>query len=142
MAYSLTSVRDQLENRLVDATNLIFSTAVLDESIRAALGEISNAYGAVQTLTGLDAAAATTFADLDLNALVVGAMAYACRFRLMDKFEEASPAREQPDDLAGWTTEFMNDFLSQVTGIRLRKFQESTSTPHDQWEWDEGDDFS
>ncbi len=49
MAHTLASVRDQLENRLADSTNLIFSTAVLDESIRAALNEISNAYGTAQT---------------------------------------------------------------------------------------------
>ncbi len=78
---------------------------------------------------------------MDLNTLVVGAMAYACRFRLIGKFEEASPVRERPDDLASWATEFMQEFMSLVTGIRLRKFQESTSGPHSAWDWEEGTDF-
>jgi methyltransferase-like protein len=142
MAATLATVRDQLEYRLSDATNLIFSTAVLDEAIRAALNEVSNAYGEAVTLNGLDAAAATTFDDIDLNTLIVGAMAYACRFRLIGKFEEASPVREHPDDLANWATEFMNHFLALTTQIRLRKFQEATTGPHSAWDWEEGDDFS
>jgi len=142
MAHTLATVRDQLENRLEDATNLVFSTAVLDEALRAALNEISNAYGEALSLDGLDAASETTFDDLDLNALVVGAMAYACRFRLMAKFEEASPVREHPEDLAVWATQFMHEFLALVSLIKLRIFQESTSNPYDDWEWDEGSGFS
>lgn len=142
MAHTLATVRDMLENRLVDSTNLFFATAVLDESIRAALNEVSTAYGTALTLNGLDGAAATTFEDIDLNALVVGAMAYACRFRLIDKYEEASPVREHPEDLAKWATDFMQDFLSLTTGIRLRIFQESSNTPHAAWDWDEGDNFT
>jgi methyltransferase-like protein len=142
MAATLATVRDQLEYRLSDATNLIFSTNVLDEAIRAALNEVSNAYGEAVTLNGLDAAAATTFDDIDLNTLIVGAMAYACRFRLIGKFEEASPVREHPDDLANWATEFMNHFLALTTQIRLRKFQEATTGPHSAWDWEEGDNFS
>ena len=142
MAHTLATVRDQLENRLEDSTNLIFSTAVLDEAIRAALNEVSLAYGAAQTLSGLDGAATTTFSDLDLNALVVGAMAYACRFRLMSKFEEASPVREHPEDLAKWTETFMSEFENLIYQIKLRKFQETTTSPISEWTWDEGDDFS
>ena len=142
MAHTLATVRDQLENRLEDSTNLIFSTAALDEAIRAALNEVSLTYGSAQTLSGLDAAVTTTFADLDLNTLIVGAMAYACRFRLMSKFEEASPVREHPEDLAKWATDFMDEFMSLTTQIRLRKFQEATTAPLSAWEWDEGDDFS
>ena len=142
MAHTLASVRDQLENRLEDSTNLIFSTTALDEAIRASLNELSNAYGSAQTLNGLDGAAATTFSDLDLNTLVVGAMAYACRFRLMSKFEEASPVREHPEDLAKWTETFMSDFENLIYQIKLRKFQEATTAPISEWTWDEGDDFS
>jgi hypothetical protein len=142
MAHTLTTVRDQLENRLEDATNLIFATTALDEAIRASLNDLSTAYGSAQTLNGLDGAAATTFSDLDLNTLVVGAMAYVCRFRLIGKFEEASPVREHPEDLAKWAVDFMADFEALIYQIKLRKFQESTTSPISEWEWDEGDDFS
>jgi len=142
MAHTLTTVRDQLENRLEDSTNLIFSTAVLDEAIRAALAEISKSYGSALTLNGLDAATETTIEDVDIHALLVGATAFACRSRLMAKFEEASPVREHPEDLAVWATQFMHEFLALVSLIKLRIFQESTSNPYDDWEWDEGSGFS
>ena len=142
MAHTLATFRDQLENRLEDSTNLIFSTAALDEAIRAALNEVSLAYGSAQTLSGLDAAVTTTFSDLDLNALVMGAMAYACRSRLMSKFEEASPVREHPEDLAKWTETFMSEFENLIYQIKLRKFQEATTSPISEWTWEEGDDFS
>ena len=141
MAHTLTTVRDQLETRLEDATNLIFSTAALDEAIRASLAEISNAYGTALTLNGLDAAAATTIEDVDIHALLVGGMAHACRFRLMSKFEEASPVREHPEDLATWATQFMHEFLALATLIKLRKFQKASTAPHTEWDWDEGTDF-
>ena len=142
MAYTLATVRDQLENRLVDATILIFSTTVLDEALRASLAEISNSYGTALTLNGLDAATETTIEDVDIHSLLVGGMAYACRFRLAEKYEEASPEREHPEHLAAWATQFMHEFLSLATLIKLRKFQKSSTNPHTVWDWDEGDDFT
>lgn len=142
MAITLISVRDQLENRLEDSTNLIFSTNVLDEAIRAALNDLCNTYGSIVTLSGLDGAASTTFESLDLNTLIIGAMAYSCRTRFISKFEEASPVREHPEDLAKWATDFMEEFLSLLTAIRIRKFQKSINSPISAWEWEEGDDFT
>ena len=142
MTASLASVRDQVENRLIDASNLIFSTNALDEAIRAALGDLSSVHGSVLTLNGLDGASATIFEDLDLNTLVVGSVAYALRFRLVGKFEEASPIREHPEDLAKWATDFMSEFQALLTQVKLRLFQKSADHPHSQWEWEEGDSFS
>lgn len=142
MAHTLSSVRDQLESRLIDATNLIFSTTALDEAIRASLADLSNTHGSVLTLNGLDGAVATIFNDLDLNTLLVGAVAYVLRFRLVGKFEEASPIREHPEDLAQWATDFMNEFQSLLTQVKLRLFQNSSDHPYSQWEWEEGDGFS
>ncbi len=142
MAHTLATVRDQLENRLEDSTNLIFSTALLDEAIRAALNDLSAAYGSALTLNGLDGAAATNFDDVDLNTLLVGAMGYTCHFRQIGKFEEASPVREHPEDLANWASRFMDDFEALICSVKLRKFQESTDSPISQWDWEEGDSFS
>ena len=142
MSITLTSVRDQVETRLQETANLIFSTDTIDEALRGSLAELSGSYGAVQTLSGLDGASSTTFEEQDLNTLILGAVAYALRFRLVGKFEEASPIREHPEDLAKWATEFMNEFQSQLIMVRLRFFQESDDAPYSQWAWEEGDDFS
>ena len=142
MSATLSTTRDQVETRLQDSTNLIFSTSTIDEALRASLNELSNAYGLAQTLKDLDLAASTTFDDVDQNTLIVGAVAYALRFRLVGKFEEASPVRERPEDLARWATEFMEEFQSLLTHIRLRRFHESVDHPYSRWDWDEGADFS
>ncbi|MEA3326686.1 MAG: hypothetical protein U9R53_05180 [Chloroflexota bacterium] len=142
MTDTLSSVRDQVETRLQDPSNLIFSTDTIDEALSAALAELSNAYGSSQTLKDLDGAASTTFEDADLNTLIVGAIAYCLRFRFIGKVEEASPDREKPLDLAKYATETMHEFQSLLTHVRTRRFYEAVDHPYSQWEWDEGSDFS
>jgi len=142
LSATLSTARDQVEIRLQETANLIFSTDSIDEALRASLAEFSGPYGSTQTLSGLDGASSTSFEDQDLNTLIIGAVAYVLRFRLVGKFEEASPIREHPEDLAKWATEFMNEFPSQLITIRLRFFQNADDSPFSQWEWDEGDEFS
>ena len=142
MAATLATARDQLESRLVDSTNLIFSTATLDEAFRASIAEVSAAYGSAVTLKDLDSAASTTFDDADLITVITGAHAYALRFRMIDRFEEASPIREHPEDLAQWANDMMNEFQGLLTHIRLRRFQESIDNPYTAWDWEDGDNFT
>ena len=142
MSINLTTVRDQVEMRLQDAANLIFSTDTIDEALRAALGELSDAYGAAVTLKDLDGALETTFDDLDTHTLLVGAATYCLRFRLVGKYEEASPIREHPEDLARWATDLMEEFQALLTHVRLRRFHQAADHPYSQWEWEEGSNFS
>ena len=142
MAATLATARAQVEERLIDPTNLIYATATLDEALKAALGEISNAYGSAVALKDLDGAAATTFDDEDLIALITGAAAYALRFRTIEKYEEASPTREDLDEIARIAAVTMEEFQGLLTHIRLRRFQESLENPYTSWDWDEGDSFS
>lgn len=140
MPITLSTVRDQVEARLVDSGNLIYTTATLDEAIRAALAEMSSAYGSAQTLDDLDSATATSFDDVDLHTLCVGAVAFALRSRFFQKYEEASPDREDPDDLADAATRVMDEFLALLTHVRLRRFQEAVDHPYAVWDWDENED--
>ena len=142
MSATLATARDQVEMRLQDNANLIFSSDTIDEALRASLGELSNAYGAAVTLKDLDGALLTTFDDLDLHTLLVGTAAYCLRFRLVGKFEEASPIREHPEDLARWATEFMEEFHGLLTHVRLRRFHQAVESPYSQWDWEEGKAFS
>ena len=142
MPPTLSTARDQVEMRLQDAANLIFSTDTIDEALRAALSDLSNTYSTTVTLKDLDGALLTTFDDLDLHTLLVGAVAYCTRFRLVGKFEEASPIREHPEDLARWATEFMEEFHGLLTHVRLRRFHQAVESPYSQWDWEEGKAFS
>lgn len=142
MTATLSTARDQVEVRLQDITNLIWSTETIDEALRAALADLSTAYGTTLSLKDLDGAAATTYEGLDQNVFFVGAVAYALRFRLIKRFDQAYPSREDPDDLANGAISQMNIFQSLLTQVRLRRFSESTDSPYSLWEWDEGSDFS
>lgn len=141
MALDLTSVRNQIETRLQDSTNLIYATATIDEAIRAALLDLSTAYGEILSLDGLDLETETTFEDQDLNVLLVGGVAYCLRYRFIGIYEEATPEQARPNDLAKWATDEMHHFLSLLTLVRLRRFQETDQEPYSEWEWDEEDRF-
>lgn len=142
MTATLSTARDQLETRLQDTTNLIWSTDTLDEALRAALGELSKAYGTPVTLKDLDSALLTNYDDLDHHVLLEGAVAYALRFRLINKFDQGYPAKEDPEDIARAAAERMDHFQGLLTQVRLRKYAESTDAPYSPWAWDEGRDFS
>lgn len=141
MAYTLASIRDQVETNLLDTTNLIWSTAILDEAIRAALLSLSRIYGSVLTLKDLDTAAATTFDDLDGYVLIRGSVAYALTFRAVGRYEEATPEPKLAPSFAINAQETMQDFRALLTLTDLRRKQVASNTPHSQWEWEENGGF-
>jgi hypothetical protein len=141
MTATLTNLKTRLAEQLSNLTNLVWSSTALEEALRSSLAELSKAYGETLTLDGLDEAASTTAADIDTHALLSGALAYAIRFRVTGRFEEASPEDLQPEEMARWADETMNKFQSELTAVRMRRFQESTDHPYASWEWEEGRDF-
>ncbi|MGI6741208.1 MAG: hypothetical protein ACOX7C_06985 [Brevefilum sp.] len=141
MTITLASLHEQLETRLSDSTNLVFSKDFLDEAIRAALGDLSNTYGSSVQIKNLDGATDSTIEEADLQTFLMGAMAYALRFRLYERIEEATPVREAPDALAQLATETMNEFQALLTHVRLRRFYASIDPPYSQWTWDESCDM-
>ena len=142
MSSTLTTVRNQVEIQLCDSSNYVWSEASLDQAIRATLAEISGVYGDSLLLTGLDGAAATTIEERDVHVLIAGAVAFALSIRIFHRFEEASPVREDIDDLVKAKHKVQELYQDQIYQIKLRKFQQSTDHPHTAWEWDEGSGFS
>lgn len=141
MSATLTSAKAQLETQLSEFSTLVWSSTALEEALRASLAEISRAYGSAVTLNGLDGALITTLEEVDTHVLIIGGVAYATRFRVMGRFEEATPEDSQSEDMTRWATETMAKFQSALTQIRLRRFQESADPPYSPWDWDEGRDF-
>lgn len=141
MAYTLSSLRDQVETNLLDSTNLIWSTAVLDEAIRAALAELSRVYGEALTLNGLDLAVATNFDDQDAYVLIRGAVAYALVFRAVGRFEEATPEPKLAPSFAQDAQTTMTEFRAMLTLTDLRLKQESSNDPQGTWAWTENGGF-
>jgi len=138
MPPTLSTVRDQVELHLMDSTNLVYSTTTLDEGIRMALGELSRVYGITVTLSGLDTATTTNFDACDLYVLLIGAVAYALTFRVVGRFEQATPEPDRTAELDALAQQKMGRFRSLLARTELRRLQESASPPHSVWDWEEG----
>ncbi len=141
MTTTLATLRDWVELTLGDTTNLIWSAETLDQAVRSALAELSGVYGCALTLNGLDGATETTIEEADVQVLVLGATAYTLANRVSERFEEASPVREDIDALIKHRDKTMAAFEGQLEGVRLRKFQEAEDAPYSPWEWEEGQEF-
>jgi hypothetical protein len=141
MAPTLATLRDQVELNLMDTSNLIWSTTVLDEAIRAALAQLSRVYGELQTLKDLDAATETTFDDLDAYVLIKGAVAYALTFRSVGRYEESTPEPTLVPGFALMAEEAMAEFRSLLTLVDLRLKQTSGNTPWGDWKYTERGKF-
>jgi hypothetical protein len=141
MPATLTTAKAQLTEQLSDLTNLVWSSTALEETLRESLAELSKVYGEALSLNGLDGAVSTTFDELDTHVLISGGLAYAIRFRVMGRFEEASHEDLQPEEMARWAEAAMNKFQSELTQVRMRRFQETSDHPYSPWEWEEGRGF-
>ena len=142
MTITLSTLRDWVELTLGDTTNLIWSTEALDQAMRAALAALSGAYGATLTLNGLDSATTTTLEEGDMQTLVLGASAHALASRVAERFEEASPVREDIDALVKNRDQTMAQYQMQLEQVRLRKIQGAEDAPYAAWAWEEGEGFA
>ena len=141
MSATLSKTIQQIERRLGDTTSLIWTSAEIEEGIRAALLELSSCYGSAVTLKDLDSASITSYEAADQNVLVVGAFSYCLSFRLVKKQDEHPPTREDPDSLIKLANKEYQKFQAMLVQVKLRLFSESADAPYSPWEWDEGSDF-
>lgn len=141
MAYSVLDLREIVELHLLDATNLIWSTTIIDQAIRAALADLSHVYGHPLTLTGLDGALENNFDDLDVFVIVHGAVGYALTFRVVGRYEEATPEPALVPSVAAEAKNAMVEFRAMLKISDLRLKQTSTNPPHAPWAWTEDGGF-
>ena len=152
MALTLSTARDVVEVLLSDTANLIFSTDMLDQCLRAALSDLSRAYDESLTLNGLDGAAINTFDALDEQLILQGAVAYTLAARTAARHEQASP-EGLPASLAAFSEVCMTLFQNQLLWVqkrvaqkadlaRLTALQSASDPPYAAWQWAEGTDFS
>lgn len=141
MSLTLASLRSQLSFRLSDHHNLVYDADTLDEALRASLAELSRVNGADLFISGLDESLETTLPESFVHPLLVGAVAFALRFRAAGHFEPVSLGSELPSALLVAAQGQMERFQNALKRIRLGGLQASTDCPYDQWDWDEGTDF-
>ena len=141
MPPTLASIRDQVEINLMDTANLIWSTTVLDEALRAALLDLGRVYGKELTIKDLDSATQTNIDDQDLYVLVKGAVAHALVFRAVGRFEEDTPEPRIIPHLATHANNASMEFRAMLNFVDLRLKQSSNSSPHAPWQWFEDGGF-
>lgn len=141
MALTLASLRETLALRLSDQNNLVYDTATLDEALRSSLAEISRVNGAALFISGLDDSLVTTLPEMFIQPLLMGAVAFALRFRTAGQFEPVSLDSDLPAALLVASQQQMDQFKQAIEQIRKQILQTSSDSPYDQWEWDEGTDF-
>ena len=69
----LSELTARLEERIRTSGDYLIPTTTETEAIRATLGKISEVYGSVLTIEGLDLASTTSLEEIDFEVLLMGA---------------------------------------------------------------------
>ncbi len=123
MDTTLENLQQRVSVLLVDLTHLSYSTNLLDEGIRQALGEYSLVTGSHETLTGLDGATATTIPEMDCGIIVLGAAGFIAACKTMDRKEQFNLDEQSPGAVARLGERLLQRFdrlLGTVRSARLR----------------------
>ncbi len=116
MAVVYADVLARVRLFVMDAGSTIWADADLQGAIRLALQEINLKAGASYTLSGLDAAAATTLpANLE-GIFVLGASGYAGQGRAVDRAESYELANETAG-LETWSNQVLTAFRSMLASL-------------------------
>jgi hypothetical protein len=143
---TLSEALVRLQNFLMDTGVVVWSTDVLTEAFRLALGDIGRACGGTVVLSGLDFTlpeepppgyVAPYIDPRDYDLLIRGAGGYAACSRALDRAEMVSIVAGQPGGLAEWGRQELEDFREGVEMVRKRGLQSAGSGPVGAWGWDE-----
>ena len=136
---TLTTLRDRVELGLMDVSNRSWDTGTLDEAIKLALEDLGRVAGAALTVSGLNAAVATTVDVLDEGTLITGALAYAGGARAVNRTEKVNLGQEGAPALYTWSRQKMAEFEKRLERVSTRIQRASSSSPNSALLWDEDD---
>jgi hypothetical protein len=121
------------ENRvnvlLQDTTQLSFSNALVDESIRLALADYSRASGGMETIAGLDSAETTSIPVDDEGLIVLGAAGYAAGSKAADRKESFNLNQQIPAALIKTGSGFLERFKALLNTVRTHRQWSATDVP-------------
>lgn len=98
---------------LADGTRLIFTTPLLTEALRLALGEYGAAGQAAATLEGLDGAGSSSLAGVHETLIVIGAAGYAAQARALERAEGYQEGGESAA-LKAWGDARLGEFKAML----------------------------
>ena len=138
---ALADIRTRVENQLVDNTLIVFTSDAIDESIQQALMDVNLALGQTYTITGLNAAAATTLPADIATALVQGAAGYAVQAQTVKQSGTVGidPNQRQAANYQVWAKNKLYYFKQTLEQFQRRSFFAGTTAPYSTLAWDEDD---
>jgi hypothetical protein len=86
MSITPSTLRSQLALRLSDQFNLLYDADTMGEALCAMLAELSRVFSADLFISGVDESPETTLPEPFVHPLLVGAVAFALRFRAAGQF--------------------------------------------------------
>lgn len=138
---ALSDLSARLEERIRDTNSLVVSSTALTEAIRSAVARLSEVYGSLQTLEGLDSAATTTIETMDYETLLIGAELQILGSLLTGHFSDFSGSIEQEKEINLRIKDIQKFFEEARERIRKRMMQKSADSPFSEWEMDEEYNF-
>jgi len=133
----LELLRDRLSTILMDTRHTSWDADTLDEALRLALVNISQAAGTALTVQGLAGGDETTLTEADQGALITGAAGYAGRARALDLAEKVSAGPNAQAALAEFARTQMELFQEQLGQIQQRTLHTAAGAPYQALLWDE-----
>jgi hypothetical protein len=130
----LPAFRTRLLTRLGDPSGGLYSTALLDESVRHALDCLNFAAGEPGwEVAGLDEAAETSLPRTHHDTLLSGAAGYAVLTRALERVDRVELRPETSLELYTWALEQLNGFWRALEGVAARAH--AGSLPYDAAGW-------
>ncbi len=118
MTATLTSLETRIKTYLSDTTSLVFSTGLVDEGMRLALGQYNLVMVSSCTINGLDGAGATTLPANAESLIVLGAGGYACQSRLVKRSESFNLAQKMDTDLLTFGKMLVAEFNASLSILK------------------------
>ncbi len=137
----LSETTDRLEERIRTSGDYLLPATTLTEAIRSALGKISEVYGSVLTMEGLDLATVTTLEAIDLETLLLGAELQILISLLAGHFTDFSGMILPEEAMNERIRQGQKVFEDARNRIRRRLMEKSSDAPHSAFEWEETIDW-
>jgi hypothetical protein len=112
---------------LQDPAGLVYEAETLDSAVRMALREYGLVRGSVETIQGLDGAAATSVAGIEEGVIVLGAAGYAAAGRVARRTEAFNLGQSVPQGLAKWSADMLARFSELLEQARLGRLRAETA---------------
>ena len=123
MDTTLENLQERVGVLLADLTHLNYTSDLVTEGVRQAMGEYSLVTGSHETLAGLDGAEATSVPDMDCGIIVLGAAGFVAACKTLDRKEQFNLDEQSPGAVARLGERLLQRFdrlLGTVRSARLR----------------------